>query len=49
MTNDNFPMCPALKVSPQGQVTIPDNIRRSLGVIPGKSLVDITEIVVCEE
>lgn len=46
---DDFPMCPALKVSPQGQVTIPDNIRKSLGIKPGISRVDITEIVVCEE
>ena len=49
MTDDKFPMCPALKVSPQGQVTIPDNVRKSLGIISGKSLVDITKIVVCEE
>lgn len=46
---EKFPMCPALKVSPQGQVTIPDNIRKSLGIISGKSLVDITEIIVREE
>ena len=49
MTNDNFPMCPALKVSPQGQVTIPDNIRKSLGIKCGISRVDISKITVCEE
>ena len=43
MNNDKFPMCPALKVSPQGQVTIPDNIRKSLGIKAG-DLIDIVEI-----
>ena len=46
--DDKFPMCPSLKVSPQGQVTIPDNIRKSLGIKPGDR-VDITEIVLCGE
>ena len=48
MNNDKFPMCPSLKVSPQGQVTIPDNIRQKLGIKAGDRI-DITEIVVCKE
>ena len=43
MNNDKFPMCPALKVSPQGQVTIPDNIRVKLGIKAGDRI-DIVEI-----
>jgi len=44
---NKFPMCPYLKVGPQGQVTIPDNIRRKLDIHPG-DLVDIVELRKCD-
>ena len=47
INGDKFPMCPSLKVSPQGQVTIPDNIRKSLGIKPGDRI-DIMELKISE-
>ena len=46
MIGEKFAMCPALKISSQGQVTIPDNIRRKLDIHPC-DLVDIVELRKC--
>jgi|GEM_PF-6630588 len=43
-----FPMCPSLRVSSQGQVTIPKNVMRALGIVAG-DYVDLVEVRKCKK
>jgi AbrB family looped-hinge helix DNA binding protein len=48
IVSDPFPMCPALVVSTRGQVTIPKNVLRKLGIKAG-DYVDLMVVRKCEK